>query len=235
MSLLWRLLQQIASWLDECPQVRVEHVPPAAKREQIKGQRNPLELEVRFLSTRPLFRQHLSGHMRQSAWNLDRGLISGGPLPFELSSQSTPSLQHFIALGTFMFYVTLVQDTYRCWTGIMLISLQKVMRGEDTDEKHRGTMRWMHRLHTDSSCFLETPRQTESGKMADWGLTWVWHVRTVRCLKTLNIFKFYVWLKIQKDKAKHGAREEHTAGSLRHEVLGRCYIFDCPWIQRKKV
>lgn len=62
MSLLWRPLQQIASWLDECPQVRVEHVPPAAKREQIKGQRNPLEPEVRFLSTRPLCRQHFSGY-----------------------------------------------------------------------------------------------------------------------------------------------------------------------------
>lgn len=105
MSLLWRPLQQIASWLDECPQVRVEHVPPAAKREQIKGQRNPLELEVRFLSTRPLFRQHFSGCMKQSAWNLDWGLVSGGLLASELSFQSIVGLQDFIALGTSVFYV----------------------------------------------------------------------------------------------------------------------------------
>lgn len=105
MSLLWRLLQQIASWLDECPQVRVEHVPPAAKREQIKGQRNPLELEVRFLSTRTLFRQHFSGCIRECAWNLDRGLISGGLLPSELSSQSILGLQHFIAPETSIFYI----------------------------------------------------------------------------------------------------------------------------------
>ena len=57
MSLLWRPLQQIASWLDECPQVMVEHVPPAAKWEQIKGQRNPFEPEVRLLTSRPLFSQ----------------------------------------------------------------------------------------------------------------------------------------------------------------------------------
>lgn len=86
MSLLWRPLQQIASWLDECPQVRVEHVPPAAKQEPIKGQRNPLELEVMFLSTRPLFRQHFSGRIKQSAWNLDRVLISGGRHSSEVSS-----------------------------------------------------------------------------------------------------------------------------------------------------
>ena len=85
MSLLWRPLQQIASWLDECPRVRVEHVPPAAKQEQIKGQRNPLELEVMFLSARPLFRQHFSRWIR----NLDCGLISGPLPPSELSFQST--------------------------------------------------------------------------------------------------------------------------------------------------
>lgn len=105
MSLLWRLLQQIASWLDEWPQVRVERVPPAAKREQIKGQRNPLELEVRFLSTRPLFRQCFSGCIRQSAQDLDPGLIPGGLLPSELSSQSTLGLQRIIALGTSVFYM----------------------------------------------------------------------------------------------------------------------------------
>lgn len=105
MSLLWRPLQQIASWLDECPRVRVEHVPPAAKREQIKGQRNPLELEVRFLSTRPLCRQHFSGCMRQSVWNLDPVLISCGLLSSDLSSKSILGLKHFIALGTSMFYM----------------------------------------------------------------------------------------------------------------------------------
>lgn len=83
----------------------MEHVPPAAKQEQIKGQRNPLELEVIFLSTRPLFRQRFSGCRRQSAWNLDRGLISGGLVPSELSSQSILGLQCFIALGTPLFYV----------------------------------------------------------------------------------------------------------------------------------
>lgn len=61
MSLLWRLLQQIASWLDECPRVRVEHVSPAAKQDQIKGQGNPLELEARYLCTRTLFRQRFTG------------------------------------------------------------------------------------------------------------------------------------------------------------------------------
>lgn len=75
----------------------MEHVSPAAKREQIKVQRNPLELEVRFLSTRPLCRQHFSGCMRQSAWNLNRVLIYGGLLPSDLSSQSILGL-HFIAL-----------------------------------------------------------------------------------------------------------------------------------------
>lgn len=70
MSLLWRLLQQIASWLDECPQVRVELVSPAAKQEQIKGQGNPLELEARYRRTRTLF-------IRHSTLNLDWGMISG--------------------------------------------------------------------------------------------------------------------------------------------------------------
>lgn len=121
MSLLWRLLQQIASWLDECPQVRVEHVPPAAKQEQIKGQRNLLELEVRFLCTRPLFRQHFSGCIRQSAWNLDWGLISGELLPSELSSQSTLGFQGFIPLGTSIhkahnthWYWTAALHSYKC-------------------------------------------------------------------------------------------------------------------------
>lgn len=74
----------------------MEHVPPAAKREQIKGQRNLLELEVRFLSTRPVCRQHLSGYIRAGLY---------GFLLSELSSQSILGLQHFIAQGTSMFYL----------------------------------------------------------------------------------------------------------------------------------
>lgn len=85
MSLLWRLLRQIASWLDECPEVRVEHVSPAAKQEQIKGQRNPFELEERFACTRPLFRQCFTG--RRSAWKLDRGVISLWTLSRDLDFQ----------------------------------------------------------------------------------------------------------------------------------------------------
>lgn len=81
----------------------MEHVPPAAKREQIKGQRNPLELEVRFLSTGPACKQHLSGCI--SAWNLDQGLVYGRLLPSELSFQSILALQHFIAQGTSVFYM----------------------------------------------------------------------------------------------------------------------------------
>lgn len=79
MSLLWRLLQQIASWLDECPQVRVEHVSPAAKQVQIKGQGNPLELEARCLCTRPLFRQRFTTCMRLSGAFLSlTSLLSSG-------------------------------------------------------------------------------------------------------------------------------------------------------------
>lgn len=143
MSLLWRLLQQIASWLDECPQVRVERVPPAAKREQIKGQRNPLELEVRFLSARPLFRQCFSGCIRQSAQDLDRGLIPGGLLPSELSSQSTLGLQRIIALGnSVFFYVTRIHDTHRCWTGC---NYSKWWQMKKMNEEHGGWKWWSHR------------------------------------------------------------------------------------------
>lgn len=92
MSLLWRPLRQIVNWLDECPQVRVEHVPPAAKREQIKGQHNTLELEVRFLSSRSLCSQHCSGCVRQNAKNFHQVLISGGGLPSDLLSERIPGL-----------------------------------------------------------------------------------------------------------------------------------------------
>ena len=166
MSLLWRLLQQIASWLDECPQVRVERVPPAAKREQIKGQRNPLELEVRFLSTRPLFRQRFSGCIRQSAQDLDRGLIPGGLPPSELSSQSTLGLQRIIALGTPVFYMlhksmiladgeqavfTAKGDRWKKW-------IRNIETGVVITQKH---------VRVDAA-ILMMPRQTEFGKMADW-------------------------------------------------------------------
>lgn len=106
MSLLWRPLQQIASWLDECPQVRVEHVPPAAKREQIKGQRNPLELEVRFLSTRPFFRQHFSGCIRQvlGIWTEDWSLVESFPLNSLLKAFLVCNILSLLGLSCFIRY-----------------------------------------------------------------------------------------------------------------------------------
>ncbi len=68
---------------------------------------------------------------KASAWNLDRGLISGGVLPSELSSQSILGLQHFIALGTSVFY-TLHKPTIHTD-----VELWQRARDEGIDEEYR--------------------------------------------------------------------------------------------------
>lgn len=199
MSLLWRLLQQIASWLDECPQVRVEHVPPAAKQEQIKGQRNPLELELRFLSTGPLFRQYFSGCIRQSAQNLDWGLISGGLLPSELASQSALGFQHVIARGTSMFYMFhKAHNTQRYWTEAPCCykyskrwEMNKLM-GKYSDWK------WLSHRHVtvDPMDLCVHFKEAKADRIWHNGcLAWVWHMWVVMAEKSGD-FKFYVWFKM---------------------------------------
>lgn len=134
MSLLWRLFQQIARWLHECPQVRVEHISPAAKHEQIKGQWNPLELEVRFLCAR----QRFSWCTKQSAWNLDWGLIFRALLLSELSSQSALGFVHFMHQGTLKLKI---HNTHWYWTVALHCSNVKVRYGEFVE--HRGW--WSHK------------------------------------------------------------------------------------------
>lgn len=149
MSLLWRLFQQIARWLDECPQVRVEHIPPAAKHEQIKGQWNPLELEVRFLCAR----QRFSWCTKQSAWNSDWGLISRELLLSELSSQCALAFLHFMHQRTLKLKI---HNTH--WYCIVT-NVAKVRYGE-LDER-RGW--WSH----EQTSIVIISKELRNSRMSD--------------------------------------------------------------------
>lgn len=170
MSLLWRPLQQIASWLDECPQVRVEHVPPAAKREQIKGQRNPLELEVRFLSTRPFFRQHFSGCIRQvlGIWTEDWSLVESFPLNSLLKAFLVCNILSLLGLPCFIRYTNpRYTQMLNCGKGR---EMKELMRNTETEGCD-------HADHTETQlCRCSHSKNANSWLGLDWPEYDIYHV-----------------------------------------------------------